>query len=154
MAGRSGWSYDLTALATTAREQSRFRRSATQFNINVAALMPSRPPGLKAKPKAAAHRWVRKQTTTERGYGWRHQQMRKRVLAEEPLCRACLAMEPKRYTPATIADHIKPLAEGGTDDRGNYQGLCGPCHDEKTQREAARARGAKRPRRPGVPVHD
>ena len=115
------------------------------------ALLPSRPPGLKAKPKAAAHRWVRKQTTTERGYGWRHQQMRKRVLAEEPLCRACLAMAPKRYTPATIADHVKPLAEGGTGDRENYQALCRDCSDAKTSREAVRARGPARRRSGMVP---
>jgi len=101
--------------------------------------MPSRPPGLKAKPKKPAHRWDRKQTTTERGYGWRHQQMREVVLREEPLCQACLAAEPKRYTQSAIADHITPLAEGGTSDRGNYQGLCQPCSDAKTAAEARRA---------------
>lgn len=102
--------------------------------------MPSRPPGLRSKPKAPVARWNRKQTTTERGYGWKHQQMRKRVLAEEPLCRMCLAMDPPRYTPSTIADHIVPQAEGGTDDRDNYQGLDTECHAIKTAQEASRAR--------------
>ena len=32
-------------------------------------------------------------------------------------------------------DHIKPLAEGGTNDRSNLQGLCGRHHDEKTRAE-------------------
>lgn len=86
-------------------------------------------------------------TTTERGYGWRHQQMRAIVLREEPLCRACLKRSPPLYTPSVIADHIEPKAEGGTDDRENYQGLCEPCSDAKTAEEAARARGAKAPRR-------
>lgn len=90
-------------------------------------------------------------TTTERGYGWRHQQMRKTVLMEEPLCRSCLKRSPPLYTPSVIADHIEPKAEGGTDDRDNYQGLCQPCSDAKTAEEAARARGAKAPRR-RVPI--
>lgn len=103
--------------------------------------MPSRPPGLKAKPKQGASRWDRKQTTTARGYGWAHQQMRERVLREEPLCYLCRAMQPPRYTPATIADHKTPKAEGGTDDRDNYGGACAPCHAAKTAAEAAKARG-------------
>lgn len=94
-----------------------------------------------------------KRTTTERGYGWRHQQMRQTVLLEEALCRACLAKDPPLYTPSTIADHIKPLAEGGTGDRDNYQGLCADCSDEKTQAEAARARGARAPKRT-APIGD
>lgn len=102
--------------------------------------MPTRPPGLKTKPKAPAARWNRKQTTTERGYGWRHQQMRAVVLREEPLCRLCLAADPKRYTPSCVADHITPQTEGGTGDRDNYQALCKPCSDAKTAAEAARAR--------------
>lgn len=106
--------------------------------------MPSRPPGLKAKPKRPAFERARKQTTTERGYGWKHQQMRDRVLREEPLCRMCLALNPPIYTPSKIADHITPLAEGGSSDRENYQGLCGPCSDVKTADEAKR--GARRTR--------
>lgn len=100
--------------------------------------MPSRPPGLKAKPKRPAFDRSRKRTTTERGYGWKHQQMREIVLREEPLCRLC--REAGRVTASTIADHIVPLAEGGTGDRDNYQPLCGPCSDAKTQAEAKRAR--------------
>ena len=70
--------------------------------------------------------------------------MRRIVLAEEPLCRMCLAADPPRFTPSTIADHIKPKAEGGTDDRENYQGACQSCSKAKTARESARAR--RRPR--------
>lgn len=66
--------------------------------------------------------------------------MRKQVLREEPLCRLCLAMEPPRYTPSVIADHIIPKAEGGGDERENYQGVCDPCHKAKTAEEALRAR--------------
>lgn len=52
----------------------------------------------------------------------------------------CLAKNPQRVTPTTIADHIIAKAEGGEDDRGNYQGVCDPCHKAKTAEEAARAR--------------
>ena len=41
-------------------------------------------------------------------------------------------------TLATPRDHIKALAEGGTDDASNVQGLCTTCHDAKTKEEAAR----------------
>ena len=64
--------------------------------------------------------------------------MRAQVLREEPLCRICT--EAGRITPTTIADHVVPKAEGGTDERDNYQGLCTPCHDVKTAAEAARGR--------------
>lgn len=112
--------------------------------------MPSRPPNLKPSAKRQAFTRPRNQTTTERGYGWDHQQMRKRVLTEEPLCRLCLAMVPPRYTASYFADHIIPLHEGGAGDRSNYQALGLPrakhpqgcdCHDLKTQAEAVRAKG-------------
>jgi 5-methylcytosine-specific restriction protein A len=70
--------------------------------------------------------------------------MRKRILIEEPLCRECLKRD--RVTATTIADHIIPKAEGGTDDRENYQGLCDPCSSAKTAAEAARAQGRPAPR--------
>lgn len=81
----------------------------------------------------------------ERGYGRKHDLMRARVLREEPLCRPCHSVG--RVEPSTIADHILPLSEGGSGDRLNYQGICKPCHDAKTAEEAARARGAKSPRK-------
>lgn len=39
---------------------------------------------------------------------------------------------------STQADHIKPIAEGGANTLDNGQGLCDPCHDAKTRREAQR----------------
>jgi len=107
--------------------------------------MPSRPPQLKRKasaPKPVAG-WSRK-SRQERGYGRAHELMRARVLEEEPLCRLCLAHNPPRYTPSRIADHVTPKAEGGSDERGNYQGLCDPCSKAKTARESARARSRNR----------
>jgi len=87
--------------------------------------------------------WSRK-SRQERGYGRAHELMRESVLQEEPLCRACLDMKPPRYTPSTIADHVVPKAEGGGDERENYQGLCAECSRIKTAREARR--GSRRAR--------
>lgn len=105
--------------------------------------MPSRPPALKQKPRAKAWATSRK-SRQARGYGRQHERMRAAVLREEPLCYICLEMTPQRVTPATIADHRVPKAEGGTDDRENYGGVCVSCHAAKTADEARRARARAR----------
>lgn len=70
--------------------------------------------------------------------GRRRHAMRELVLREQPLCPICEAQG--RISASTRLDHIVPISEGGSDDRSNLQGLCEPCHDEKTQREALRAK--------------
>jgi hypothetical protein len=67
-------------------------------------------------------------------------EQRLRRLANEPLCRRCL--ETGITTAATVPDHIKPLALGGTDDDTNIQCLCDPCHAIKTAAEGAAFEGA------------
>jgi 5-methylcytosine-specific restriction protein A len=107
--------------------------------------MPSKPPNLGSRPRAPriSSNWSKRASRQERGYGRAHDLMRKRVLFEEPLCRICQAAD--RVTRAMIADHRIPKAEGGTDDRTNYQALCRPCHIVKTAQESARAKARKRP---------
>lgn len=71
-------------------------------------------------------------STTKRGYGRPHQRLRAQLLAREPLCRLCLRKTPPRHTVATIADHIKPLSQGGAmHDINNLQPVCEPCHQAK-----------------------
>lgn len=41
-------------------------------------------------------------------------------------------------TPGKVADHKIPKAQGGTDDRSNYQLLCQPCSDAKTLAETGK----------------
>lgn len=55
--------------------------------------------------------------------------IRAQVLAEEPLCRVCLAKG--RTTASEEVDHIIALEDDGTDDRENLQGICGECHKIK-----------------------
>lgn len=38
-------------------------------------------------------------------------------------------------TRATVPDHIKPLAKGGTDTDDNIRCLCAECHDKVTREE-------------------
>ncbi len=60
-------------------------------------------------------------------------ELRKRRLANEPLCRMCKALG--RTTSATVPDHIKPLALGGTDTDDNIRCLCADHHDQVTREE-------------------
>jgi 5-methylcytosine-specific restriction protein A len=72
-------------------------------------------------------------TSTERTRGRAWMEIRKRVLRANPLCVHCT--KAGRLAPATEVDHIKPLAQGGTDDGDNLQGLCEPCHKAKSAHE-------------------
>lgn len=109
--------------------------------------MPTRPPKL-GQAKVGTNKlsnWTKRESRQARGYGRDHERMRALVLMEEPLCREC--EKSGHVTPTTVADHIVPKAEGGGDERGNYQGLCDPCSRAKTAIEAAR--GRQRHLRPG-----
>lgn len=72
------------------------------------------------------------------------QRARAELFAREPLCAECRRATPPRVTLAVWRDHIVPVAEGGSDDDSNIQGLCDDCHRAKTARESAR--GLKRSR--------
>lgn len=103
--------------------------------------LPTRPPSLtrrKVGKDRKLSNWTKRTSRQARGYGADHDRMRATVLVEEPVCRICA--ERGAVTPTTIADHIVPKAEGGSDERTNYQGLCRACHTVKTSTEAARAR--------------
>lgn len=66
-----------------------------------------------------------------RGYGRQHRKLREQLLRQEPLCRPCKAKG--RIRPATIADHIVPIAKGGAvHDIDNLQPICSECHVDKS----------------------
>ena len=106
-----------------------------------ALIVARRPPNLKTRIMPSKRKgWAETQrgTRTQRGYGWEWEQLRLRILKREPLCRACRAAG--RAVVATTVDHIKPKHQGGTDDEGNLQPLCKPCHVAKTAKEGRNAR--------------
>lgn len=82
--------------------------------------------------------WKKHADAPKRVTGRKLQAMRAALFARCPLCAECERQG--RVTVATLRDHIIPLAEGGTDADDNIQGLCSPCHEAKTQAEAARGR--------------
>ena len=78
--------------------------------------------------------WSR-ESRHKRGYGTAWDKLRKAILSRDcHLCQPCKANG--RIVPATQVDHIKPKAKGGTDEAGNLQAICAPCHQAKTIRDA------------------
>lgn len=57
-------------------------------------------------------------------------QRRRRLLRTKGLCEHCQAKGITRL--ATVVDHIKPLAHGGTDDDSNTRNLCDDCNRDAT----------------------
>jgi 5-methylcytosine-specific restriction protein A len=82
-------------------------------------------------------------TRQQRGYGREHEAIRADLITTVILCEECTRRG--RITPGTIADHIKPLAQGGTGDRSNYQLLCRPCDLAKQATDRGQTAHAKRP---------
>lgn len=70
--------------------------------------------------------------------GGKLQRLRHELFASQPLCQLCLTEG--RITVATIRDHIRPIAEGGTDELTNIQAVCSSCHARKIGQESARGR--------------
>ena len=80
------------------------------------------------------------QSRHERGYGTQWQKLRKLIIARDcALCQPC--KRKGRATPFAAVDHIKPKAQGGTDDAANLQAICAACHLEKSLAESAQAQG-------------
>ncbi|KQN37017.1 hypothetical protein ASG37_04985 [Sphingomonas sp. Leaf407] len=92
--------------------------------------MPMQPPRFGARPGAKQYVGGYKH---KRIRGRAGVKLRTQVRMEEPMCRVCLAAGRTRATEEV--DHIKPLSAGGSNDRSNFQGLCKPCHFEKSARE-------------------
>ena len=51
--------------------------------------------------------------------------------SQKGLCNLCEEPIKKQFQ----IDHIRPLSNGGTNDRENLQALCVSCHQEKTKEE-------------------
>ena len=69
----------------------------------------------------------------KRGYDTRWEKARATHLRHEPLCRMCRARGVT--TTASVVDHIVPH-KGDQErfwDKGNWQSLCGTCHDGAKQ---------------------
>jgi 5-methylcytosine-specific restriction protein A len=71
----------------------------------------------------------------QRGYGSTWNKLRDEILTrDQGLCQNC--NRNGHTTLATQVDHIKPKAQGGSDDPSNLEAICDPCHKTKTQIES------------------
>lgn len=65
--------------------------------------------------------------------GWA--KIRARILERDPVCKIC------NVRPSAFCDHIIAMAD--RHEPADLQGVCGPCHDQKSAREGAAAAKAK-----------
>jgi 5-methylcytosine-specific restriction protein A len=73
----------------------------------------------------------------KRGYGTSWEKLRKVILRRDLyLCQEHLRKG--MYVEGNHVDHIMPKSLGGTDEQGNLQTLCKPCHETKTANEQGR----------------
>lgn len=78
-----------------------------------------------------------RESPAARGYGYQWVKLRQYVMRRDAgLCQPCAK---QGYTTlANEVDHIKPKADGGTDDTGNLQAICKACHADKTIADAGK----------------
>ena len=81
-------------------------------------------------------------SAASRGYDSRWRKQRAAYLRHHPLCVMCDAHGVA--TPATLVDHIVPLADGGTHAVDNLQSLCVQCHARKTGQDVRKRRATPR----------
>lgn len=63
--------------------------------------------------------------------------------AQEGRCGGCEA----DLLPGFHIDHVRPLADGGAHEPGNWLGMCPPCHQRKTSGEATKRAKTERIRK-------
>lgn len=104
--------------------------------------MPVQPPRFRPAGAPSTKAWARPgKNAHRRKRGRAGVTERRRILAEEPLCRICLANN--LVTAATEVDHIdEDLPDPLWDGRENKQGLCRPCNLAKMH---ARQRADREP---------
>lgn len=71
---------------------------------------------------------------------WSHPKNGRRALQlkKQPLCERCLRMAPRRFTPATVANHMKPhRGDAHLFWNGKLESLCKTHHDSDVQSEEA-----------------
>ena len=80
-----------------------------------------------------------KETSAQRGYGYKWQKARAAWIEAHPLCEYC--KREGRVTAGSVVDHITPHQGNMTLfwARTNWQTLCGPCHNVVKKAEESRS---------------
>jgi len=89
-----------------------------------------------AKQEARRYERYQRDPATRKLYSGTWRKVRNRYIAAHPLCEQC--EKNGRFTSAEEVHHIKPLAQGGTNNDDNLTALCTSCHSEITAREGGR----------------
>lgn len=103
--------------------------------------MPSAPPVHRPRGWTLPKPFANSRTAAKRVSGRKLQDRNMRIKTRDLFtCQACGLVTPARFLQV---DHIKALAEGGTEDDSNLQSLCilghdGGCHGAKSRAEARR----------------
>lgn len=93
-------------------------------------------------PTSLAFADDRRGSAHSRGYDYRWQKLRLRILERDNYRCQCADCQASGWPKlAQEVDHVVNKANGGTDDPSNLQSMNRDCHAEKTRREAAAARG-------------
>lgn len=76
--------------------------------------------------------------------------IRAQILQRDPICRCqtCKWHSSPCTKNSVEADHIIEVADGGTNDPSNGQGMCKSCHAQKTSKHANATRWRNTARRP------
>lgn len=95
--------------------------------------------------RCANHPYPRQPDTrpnsSQRGYGFNWQQIRRAYLMAHPLC--SYNTKCRLGTRATEVDHVVAKRKGGTDDWYNLRAACKPCHSSKTAKQDTPRHGGR-----------
>lgn len=94
-------------------------------------------PALTPKTRCPEHQRQRERqrgSATQRGYGVKHREARRKTLRRTPFCVRCYTTGTKE-NPLT-ADHIVAKVKGGATAEANYQTLCRDCNSAKGSRDS------------------
>lgn len=81
--------------------------------------------------------WTRDPEIAKKYKTKRWTNLRRKVLQRDKYCQEHL--NKGEYIVPTVADHIKPVSQGGDFwDEDNLQGLCKSCHNKKSAKERIR----------------
>ena len=98
--------------------------------------MPTKPKSKKSLYNLKANKsgqWSKNSDKFYHSSKWR--KLRIQVLIKNPMCVHC--QRNGDVTLATVADHIKPVSQGGEIwSINNLQGLCESCHNTKSSKES------------------
>lgn len=88
-------------------------------------------------PRPKRHKFDRRPSASQRGYGAEHQRKRDALLKRKPWCEDPFKRHGGRRVRSTVRDHVVPLQVGGTDNESNEQALCSSCNTYKSYRDGS-----------------